>query len=741
MKELWLNLYYSFPIQLLRLHLRHNLGLLFIWIVLFWGITGNLGNNFGIYFLFVSPEYLGAVNAYSFFLVGMAYGVFVMCWHLSVYLLYAWRFPFLTTIRRPFIVFCYNNSLLPLIFFIVYLNHQISFERFYEMQEMREYLSYSAGFAAGSFVLVVLLSVYFAITNKNIKSFSGPASLQVLLQKTDEKHRQAQNVSKALRVDFFFNEVLIRRKTIDIDVSNPDLRHRILQQNHYNALFLQCAIVLTFLFLGRMSDLATFRLPAGASIFLLSSFAISVMGALSFWFRRWQYIVLILIVISVNFFTNRDYFNQTSKAFGLDFNRPPVSYITDSLKVLCSVENIAHDKAFTQNILTKWQSKNKKKGKKPPMIIVCVSGGGLKATAWSMRVLQTADSLSKGRFMAHTALMTGASGGMLGAAYFRELLLRTRSTAETVDLHGKTPYNDVTKDLLNAISFSILTNDLFLPRSTYKIGMLNYRKDRGYAFERQLHENTAYRMYKKLSDYALPEQNATIPMLFVTPSVLNDGRMMVISPQPVSYMMTRHSGDKNETLALPDAVDFGALFKHQQAGDLWFSTALRANATFPLILPNIQLPTQPAIELVDAGFRDNVGLKSALRFVHTFGDWISENTSSVTFMAIRAYNPNHYAPNSAQGGLLGELLNPISFASNFMTLQEYEYQNELGFLRNQMRMKNIHILDFTYIPSEVLHNSPTSFHLTALERTNISSATELPANKMAFQKLLDVLNQ
>jgi hypothetical protein len=447
------------------------------------------------------------------------------------------------------------------------------------------------------------------------------------------------------------------------------------------------------------------------------------------------------MITSLNFFTNLDYFNQTSKAFGLDFNRPPVTYITDSLKTLCRIENVAQDKASTQRILEKWLAKNKKKGKKPPMVIVCVSGGGLKATAWSMRVLQTADSLSGGRFMTHTALMTGASGGMLGAAYFRELLLRTHTTTETLDLYGNTPYNDVTKDLLNAISFSILTNDLFLPRSTYKMGTLNYRKDRGYAFERQLHENTAFRLDKKLSDYALAEQNATIPMLFVTPSVLNDGRMMVISSQPVSYMMMGHSSGKNEEAALPDAVDFGALFRHQQAGDLRFSTALRANATFPLILPNIQLPTQPAIELVDAGFRDNVGLKSALRFVHTFSEWISANTSSVTFVAIRAYNPNLNAPNSAQGGFFGELLNPISFAGNFLTLQEYEYRNELGFLRNQMRMKNIDILDFIHIPSKKLQNSPTSFHLTTLERTNISSAMQLPTNKIAFQKLLDVLKQ
>ena len=371
------------------------------------------------------------------------------------------------------------------------------------------------------------------------------------------------------------------------------------------------------------------------------------------------------------------------------------------------------------------------------MVVVCVSGGGLKATAWTMSVLQAADSLTDGQFMKHTALMTGASGGMLGAAYFRELVLRQQLDKEQTYLYGSKPLNDVTKDLLNAISFSIVTNDLFFPRSTYDMGKLHYRKDRGYAFERQFHENTGYRLDKSLSDYALPEQNAQIPLMFLTPSVLNDGRQMVISPQPVSYMMGEHVGEKEDSDdEVPDAVDFGALFRNQQAGNIRFSTALRANATFPFILPNIQLPTTPAIELVDAGFRDNVGLKSALRFIHTFENWINENTSGVTLVVIRAYDPSHYAPKSSQGGLLSNFFNPLSFASNFLALQEYEYQSDLGFITYMKSIKNIDVLDFTYSPTTVeLSDSPTSFHLTSLERNNIFPCVMLPKNKQTFQKL------
>jgi hypothetical protein len=110
-------------------------------------------------------------------------------------------------------------------------------------------------------------------------------------------------------------------------------------------------------------------------------------------------------------------------------------------------------------------------------------------------------------------------------------------------------------------------------------------------------------------------------------------------------------------------------------------------------------------------------------------------------VTIRAYNPSRNAPNSSQGGLLENLFNPLSFAGNFLFLQEFEYQNELGFVRNKMGMKNIEILDFTYTPSAKLLDAPTSFHLTSLELNNISAAIHLPNNKVAFDKLLGILKR
>ncbi len=58
------------------------------------------------------------------------------------------------------------------------------------------------------------------------------------------------------------------------------------------------------------------------------------------------------------------------------------------------------------------------------------------------------------------------------------------------------------------------------------------------------------------------------------------------------------------------------------------------NATYPYVLPNVHLPSMPGIEVLDAGFRDNYGIVSAVRFIHVFKDWILKNTSGVVMVQI-----------------------------------------------------------------------------------------------------------
>ena len=98
------------------------------------------------------------------------------------------------------------------------------------------------------------------------------------------------------------------------------------------------------------------------------------------------------------------------------------AYTRKDCWLLCSKENIDADKQNMIGILNSW--KKKQDSEKPLLVIINTSGGGHRSATFTMSVLQHLDSITKGGIMKKTFLINGASGGMIGAAYFRELYLR-----------------------------------------------------------------------------------------------------------------------------------------------------------------------------------------------------------------------------------------------------------------------------------------------------------------------------
>ena len=107
---------YFFPFQLLLLRLKRNHVLLLFWLLLFLYVTNVFGKNFGIVSLFLAPEYSGDINVYSFVILGFALGGFIMAFHIYSYILFSSEFLFLATLARPFLKFCLNNMIIPLLF-------------------------------------------------------------------------------------------------------------------------------------------------------------------------------------------------------------------------------------------------------------------------------------------------------------------------------------------------------------------------------------------------------------------------------------------------------------------------------------------------------------------------------------------------------------------------------------------------------------------------------------------------
>ncbi|MFN3840158.1 MAG: patatin-like phospholipase family protein, partial [Cyclobacteriaceae bacterium] len=473
-------------------------------------------------------------------------------------------------------------------------------------------------------------------------------------------------------------------------------------------------------------------------------------GAFEYWFGNWAATTSLIIFLIINHLVGEDFFTKRYEAFGLDYTTQPATYSVESLKQLNDSASIEHDRQATLAILETWRKKFPA-DKKPPMVFLCVSGGGKRAALWTLATLQHADSTSEGKLMDNSILITGASGGLLGASYYRELVLR-KKTNEPVNPYAAIHRHKISTDNLNPLIFSLLANDLFVGFTSFEYAGNHYQKDRGYTFEEQLNQITEGFMDKPIRAYAEPERQSLVPMVILTPTIVNDGRKLFIGAQPVAFMnadILAHAGYEQPKIS---GVDFHRLFNNQGAGNLRFLSALRMSATFPYITPNTTLPTEPPIQIMDAGISDNFGLSDAIRFLYAFKDWIAENTSVVVFVSIRdSPKLGTIAPKEGQT-IMDAITQPISTVyNNFENFQDINSDLMIGHARSWFKGKieriDIQYQAESYVPilqqmDSIRQNNARaslSWRLTAREKNNIVETLHSSANQIQFEKLNQLL--
>lgn len=727
----------SFSVQLFLLHLRSNFLLLLVWVLFISMMSGWLGSSLGLQYLFLDPEYLGDSDFMAFLIVGLAFGFFTMSWNLSTYLLIGGYFSFLASLSRPFFKFCINNALLPLLVLLFYCSTLIWFLEPTQAMHPNRWLMLESlsGLILGLTLSLFAYAIYFNATNKDIayyrpKHLEAPPNMGPGQGNRTGGYRpyRAQALAPILtglydnpyQVRTYLNESLKTKLVRSVSHYDSRVLQSIFRQNHSNALLLQLATILGLLLLGLLIDRPVFQIPAGASFLILLSLVISTISAVSYWFSEWRFLLLIALLLGVNFLTSGPLVRRGNEAYGLDY-ATKADYSEERISALSNSPKVKEDIAATTAILETWKARQAEE--KPPLVIVCASGGGLTAALWATHVTQSLEKASNGRFLRSTTLMTGASGGQLGLAYVREAYLSDPDFAA----NDYRRIDRITKDVLNPVAFSIVSNDLFLPYTTFKEGSKTYRRDRAYNFERQLISNTAAGLDKPLWTYRQPEREARIPMLFLTPSVVEDGRRMVISPQGVTYMSASPAALNGQLPLKADMVDFRWLLDEQDADSLRFSTALRMNATYPYVLPLVQLPTSPTIRLMDAGYRDNYGIVSAVRFLSTFEDWIKENTSGVHLVQISAFRERMTIESDKEDrpGIIESLFSPVGVAGNILRVQILDQEVLIGQLAQQLGNDFFHLHRFNYQPAvdDPLRTS-VSLHLTEQEKILVLRAVD-----------------
>ena len=733
------SIYFFFPVQLLLLHIKKFQVLLIFWLILFSTLDGGFMRAYGAAALFLSPEYLGDVTAASTALVGFATGIFIMSWNITTFILFSRHFRFLATTSKPFLKYCINNSILPLTFLIFYFVKVLQFSIERELLPVSSVLWLSAGFLFG-FGLVILASLYyfFRADKTIIRRMTPVISNPKLFKSQFSKEEVRLNESRLMHVKWYLNSPTTIRKTRDVAHYSKSFIDSIFNRHHIAAVL---SIFMAFIFLivvGFFMDSRYFQLPAAASILVFFAILISLSGAFSYFLQSWSIPILVALFFILNLLYQYNVIDPTNKAYGLNYNETEERPLYDrqTLLDLCSDNNVARDKANMLTILERWKARQS--SPKPVLFLVNSSGGGSRSATFTMSILQRLDSLSGGQLMRKTFLMTGASGGMLGAAYFRELSRRRDAGDRSIDLQDRRYIDDISGDLLNTLFSSFVARDLASPAQKFVVDGHEYVKDRGFAFEQKLDQNTHGLLNRQLKDLASDEAAARMPLLLFNPVITRDSRALVISTQPISFLMRPRFDSTRIPSMDPDAVDFAALFAKQEPMNLRLLTALRMNATFPYVLPNVWLPSRPVIDVMDAGLRDNFGEMNAIRFLNAFREWLKENTSGVVLLQIRDRKTGGWEDPYESDDITDIITKPLLLLEdNWYKMQEYSQDDLLSLAQTGMGF-SFRKLVFEYVPRSEDAGAALNFHLTKQEKLNITGSLDNSDNQRAFQQFLSV---
>ncbi len=741
MRKYVTKIFYFLPVQLLLLHFRKYQLILVFWLLLALICTGNFAAHFGASSLFLAPEYLGNISYLSMLLLGAAFSVFIMMWHITTFIIHSKRIPYMGATRHAFLVYCFNNSILPIVFLVFYSVLSVRYQIRDEHTPIESIIFLQLGFYLGFMIVIMASFTYFFRVSRDffkaaLAKIASPAQTIKNIIPYDSLDVEV-DVIKALS----YLSISLRVEPAEkINQYHPRLMNGILQRHHRNVIFATFFAYLLLLLSGMFIDNPYLRVPAGASFLLLFSIILGLVGAVKYFLRSWETLGWVLFIVVLSALVRFKVFDLRSIAYGLDYHKSIEQvYHYSVLRSLFTTVRYDSDRHREERRLDKWKSKvtATDSTEKPPLVVVTVSGGGSRSAYWTFRTLQYADSMSGGKLFRNTVMITGASGGMIGAAYWRSIhdAIQLGELAEPYDPKYQ---ENIGKDLLNAIIFSFASIDMVSPFNKITTAGHKYTTDRGYAMEQELISNTDGLLDKSIGYFEPREANGAIPQLIINGTIINDGRKLMICNQPIAYLT-----QPEHLLRLPsppiDAVDYCAFFPEQNAKNLRLTSALRMNATFPYVLPVVRLPSRPRMNIMDAGLRDNFGIQVSSRYLHSMREWLVKNTGNIILLEIRDTRENDVASNTDQSTLAHMIGDPLFVIQNkWEAFQSYghNYIKEISpaYVDNKLKFVTLQ-----YVPKEFEKTAALNFHLTQKEKEDIAESVNHPYNHSEIKKLLKLL--
>lgn len=694
------------------------------------GVLFNVvATKFGAYTLFLAPEYLGELSKTSFGIVGFTVGIFLMSWHITTFIVHSKRIPFLGGIRNAFLIYCLNNSLLPLIYLVTYcwltFNHLTVDEYMTAWQALTCLLVFVFGLSLAVFISFLY---FFNVDKSVIKEILGLSTGHAMLQSIVPYDSLDAEVD-FLQADTYWSSIaklspIAKTSTYDIRLLN-----KVLRRHHRNAIFAIVVTIIIITIIGYNSQHSFFIIPAAASFVLLFSLVLMLVGIFKYLTRSWEFLGWLGVLAVISLLVYCKVINMSTEANGLDYSVAPFEYNYATLQEVSNATNYRQDIDAELKRLDEWKAKYYPDSK-PNVVIITASGGGSRSAYWTLEALQYADSITKGSLYKNTLLISGASGGMIGATYWQAI--RTKNNEHYLPEFQE----NIGKDLLNPIVFHMASVDFIAARNRINFQHHIVKNNAANAFEQTLLQNTNGYLAGNLGNWRTSILAHQSPLFVINGTIANDGRKLMMSPLGITYLTRQHDSWQDNHPVI-DAVDFRAIMRHHKADSLFITSALRMNATFPVILPLTELPTQPKIEIIDAGLRDNFGAEVALRYIFCVQDWLKANANKVIFLQIRDTKPFEPSEFESHPSFAGQVLAPLTTLQNkWSSIQTYGQQYAIQLLEKAL-LPNQLVYETLYYDIRKSTDKKVSlnFHLTASDKRNLSNAIDISANQATFHYL------
>jgi hypothetical protein len=341
-------------------------------------------------------------------------------------------------------------------------------------------------------------------------------------------------------------------------------------------------------------------------------------------------------------------------------------------------------------------------------VVICASGGGIHAAAWSAALLEEMERRSA-KFAKHLVLTSSVSGGSVGCLFYLAGLRAAKRPAPGRLLEV------ACESSLSHIAWGLAFRDLL--RYFVPIGAALGWGNRAWALEKAWRRFEDFPVHTSLGEWERDVAAGKLPASVFNATLVETGDRFAISTVDLV------DREKDQELRRE--------FHHLYPGlEIRATTAAGLSAAFPVVSPSSQIWVHPKEDamphpdkryhITDGGFYDNYGVVSAIEFLEKGRVVLRDKMPEVMVIRIRGAvgSVKAASPNS----FFFQMMAPLKALVNMRSASQ-AVRNDVELKLLDQVTNCLETADFPYpYPYE-----PLTWHLTQAQKDEIRKAVQHPS--------------